>query len=196
MSLPDETPSNPAPSTPHRYSRSGETEAERLDRNFSEILQELRVAQTGVQILFAFLLPVAFTPAFRQADAFTHRVYALTLVLAGLAVAVLTAPVALHRALFRRGLKDVVVRVSSRLAAAGLALLCVTIAGVVLLVLDSVFSPNVAAVVTAVLFLAFVALWVVLPAIVRRRVGTAERAEVAHPEGGVSGADSRTQREQ
>ncbi|MGN6089270.1 MAG: DUF6328 family protein [Actinomycetales bacterium] len=185
MSLPPEEASNPAPARTggtgaglvQRYSREGELESERLDRNFNEILQELRVAQTGVQILFAFLLPVAFTPAFRQADERSHRIYAATLVLAGIAVAVLIAPVALHRALFRRGLKDVVVRVSARLAVAGLGLLCVTIAGVVLLVLDAVFSWNVAVAVTAVVFLAFVTLWVVLPMMVRRHVARLQREE-------------------
>lgn len=93
-----------------------ETEAERLDRNFDELLQELRVSQTGVQILFAFLLGVSFTQSFRQADSFVHIVYSVTLLLCALATALFIGPVALHRMLFGLGSKGELVKVSSRLA--------------------------------------------------------------------------------
>lgn len=90
-----------------------ETPAQRLDRNWGELLQELRVAQTGTQILFAFLLGIAFTPIFARADDFTHRVFAATLVLCGLATGLLVGPVAFHRLVFRRGLKGLAAAVAS-----------------------------------------------------------------------------------
>lgn len=111
-----------------------ETPLERDDRNFSELLQELRVIQTGVQILFAFLLTLAFTPRFPGLDAVQRGTYMATLLLAVLAAVLFTAPAALHRALFRRGAKRKIVDVSSRLAAAGLAVLALALTGAVLLV--------------------------------------------------------------
>jgi len=82
-----------------------ETEADRLDRKFDELLEELWASQTGTLILFAFLLGVAYTRPFRQADTFVHVVYAATLLLSAVATALLIAPVALHRTLFRHGRK-------------------------------------------------------------------------------------------
>src|SRR5947209_3659875 len=83
-----------------------ETELERLDRNFNEILGELRVAQTGVQILFAFLLVVPFNNRFAQTTTLEHIVYFSTLLLTALAAGLLIAPSALHRLLFRQGDKE------------------------------------------------------------------------------------------
>lgn len=102
-----------------------ESEPNRLDRNYSELLQELRVAETGVQILFAFLLAIAFQQRFSLIDTFQRVVYLVTLASAALAVAALIAPVAIHRALFRRGLKAELVAMTARLAAAGLTFLAV-----------------------------------------------------------------------
>ncbi len=79
-----------------------ETPLERADRNFGELLQELRVTQTGVQILFAFLLTLAFTPRFPSLDTMQRATYVTTLLLAVVAAALFTAPAALHRSLFRR----------------------------------------------------------------------------------------------
>ncbi|MFD9910671.1 DUF6328 family protein [Streptomyces sp. NPDC059063] len=113
-----------------------ETPLERADRNFSELLQELRVTQTGVQILFAFLLTLAFTPRFPSLDTVQRATYVTTLLLAVLSAALFTAPAALHRALFGQGAKPLVVRVSSRLAGVGLGVLVLALAGSVLLVVD------------------------------------------------------------
>ncbi|MFC5999482.1 DUF6328 family protein [Quadrisphaera sp. GCM10027208] len=146
-----------------------ETENERLDRNLNELLQELRVAQTGVQILFAFLLTAAFTPLMQDADPFTRRVLVATIVCAALATALLIAPVALHRTVFRRGLKEELVRISSRLAAGGLVLLGLTMLGGCLLAVDALVDRPVAFVLTAGVGVWFLVFWAVLPVRVRTR---------------------------
>ena len=111
-----------------------ETPRERDDRNFQELLQELRVTQTGVQILFAFLLTLAFTERFGELDGVQRATYLVTLVLAVTATVLFTAPAALHRALFRRGAKRLLVEISSRLVSAGLAVLALSFTGSLLLV--------------------------------------------------------------
>ena len=145
-----------------------ETPLERADRNFAELLQELRVTQTGVQILFAFLLALAFTARFPQADAFQRTTYVITLLLAVTAAGLLTAPAALHRMLFRRRAKKQIVDVSSRLAGYGLVVLALAFTGSVLLVVDFVLG-RVAGVATGAGTLAmFTVLWAVLPWRMRR----------------------------
>jgi hypothetical protein len=144
-----------------------ETEAERLDRNFDELLQELRVSQAGVQILFAFLLGVSFTTPFRQADSFVHIVYSVTLLLCVLATALFIGPVALHRMLFGRGRKGELVKVGSRLALGGLYALVLAISGAVLLALDDPLGRSAALTLAGCAFLVLVALWVALPAHLR-----------------------------
>jgi hypothetical protein len=140
-----------------------ETPPERDDRNFAELLQELRVTQTGVQVLFAFLLTLAFTQRFTSLDDVQRGTYVATLLLAMLAAALLTAPAAMHRALFRRQAKRRIVDVSSRLAGLGLAVLALAFTGAVLLVVD-VTLGRVAGVAAAVGTLAVCAgLWAVLP---------------------------------
>ncbi|GAA2920421.1 hypothetical protein GCM10011428_41090 [Streptomyces violaceus] len=114
----------------------GETPLQRADRNFVELLQELRVTQTGVQILFAFLLSLAFTSRFSSLDTAQRVTYVSTLLLAVLAAALFTAPAALHRSLFQQGAKPRIVQVSSRLATTGLIVLVFAFSGSVLLVVD------------------------------------------------------------
>jgi len=155
-----------------------EPEWERLDRNFSELLQELRVAQTGVQILFAFLLSIAFQQRFNSITDHQRYLYLATLMSAGCAALLLIAPVAVHRVLFRRNLKDEVVAVASRLAAAGLFFLALSIVLAVLLVVD-VVAGTVAAIVLALVMAALVvALWVALPLRVRAKHTLAGRRPV------------------
>ena len=146
-----------------------ETEAERLDRNFEELLQELRVAQAGTQILFAFLLTVAFTPHIQDAAAFERRLLAATLVLAALATVLLIAPVPLHRTMFRQQMKETIVTVSSRLASAGLAFLLLAMLGGCMLALDALLSRGTAYLVTAGVAAWFAAFWLVLPVGLRAR---------------------------
>src|SRR5689334_10782878 len=93
-----------------------ETPLERSDRNFSELLQELRVAQTGVQVLFAFLLTLPFTNRFGQIAGVDRYTYVGTVVAAGAATALLIAPVSYHRMVFQQGRKAQLVRVAHRLA--------------------------------------------------------------------------------
>ncbi|MFE0020977.1 DUF6328 family protein [Amycolatopsis sp. NPDC059021] len=113
-----------------------ETPAQRLDRNYAEILQEVRVAQTGVQLLLAFLLTVAFTPRFATLSQFERRVYVGALVLGAAANALLIAPAAFHRLVFRRRLKRQLVLASSRFALFGLTLLMLSISSALLLILS------------------------------------------------------------
>ncbi|WJV51574.1 DUF6328 family protein [Streptomyces flavofungini] len=142
---------------------------ERADRNFVEILQELRVTQTGVQLLFAFLLTLAFTPRFASLDSLQRATYVTTLLLAVLAAALFTAPAALHRGLFQRGAKPVIVKVSSRLAGAGLAVLVLAFTGSVLLVVDVAASRTGACLAAAATLLVCGGLWGLLPWTVARR---------------------------
>lgn len=150
------------------YTRD-ESPAHKLDRNYSELLQELRVAETGVQILFAFLLAIAFQQRFADVDTFERTVYVVTLVSSALAVAVLIAPVAVHRGLFRRRRKDELVDLTARLAAIGLGFLAIAMLGAILLVLLVATDRALAIVLTAILAVVFGYLWALLPALVGRR---------------------------
>lgn len=146
----------------------GETEQQRIDRNFTELLQEVRVAQTGVQILFAFLLGLAFTQRFTELGTTGDVVYLATLLLAALAAGLLIAPVAFHRLVYARRLKRQVVEVGHRCALAGLGALVLTLAGAVhlaaALVVGGLFAPLLAAGLAVVLG----CLWFVLPVLSRR----------------------------
>jgi Family of unknown function (DUF6328) len=148
----------------------GETPLQRADRNFQELLAELRVLQTGVQILFGFLLILAVQPRFAEATMFARVVYFVTLGLCCAATALLMAPVAYHRALFAKGLKPEVVSASNRFAQAGMATLFLAITSAVLLVLDLVGSRALAAILTACVAVLFLALWYVAPALRLRKV--------------------------
>ena len=145
-----------------------ESPKQRWDRNFGDLLQELRVAQTGVQILFAFLLTTAFTGLLQRSDGFVHGLLATTLVLAALATAALIAPVALHRALFQQHLKEQVVLISSALARVGLVLLMLAVSGTCLLALDAVLPRPAALGISAGVLAVFAVLWFVVPAALAR----------------------------
>jgi hypothetical protein len=114
----------------------GETVHQVLDRNLGELLQELRVAITGVQILFAFLLGLAFTARFAELGGFELALYTVALLSTALATVVLIAPVSFHRLVFRRRKKAALVAVTDRLLLVGLGLLVVAISSAVLLILD------------------------------------------------------------
>jgi hypothetical protein len=146
-----------------------ETEEERLDRNLGELLQELRVALPGVQVLFAFLLAVPFQKNFSEASEFDKKIYFVTLLLTALSAALLIAPSAYHRLTFRYQQKHRLVFVSNRLAIAGLATLALAMTCAVMLVTNFLFGTVATTVVTSVLVLGmFVVLWAVLP--LRRRL--------------------------
>jgi putative flippase GtrA len=145
------------------YSRQDETTAERLDRNYNELLQELRVAQAGVQILFAFLLTLAFTQRFTETSSFQRGTYVVTLLFAAGAAALLIAPVAFHRIVFRQRQKDELVDVANRLALGGMAMLMVAMVGALLLILDVVLGGPEAALLSALVAAWFLGFWLVLP---------------------------------
>ncbi|MFF2383314.1 DUF6328 family protein [Streptomyces sp. NPDC058108] len=140
----------------------------RADRNLVELLQELRVVQTGVQIIFAFLLGVAFTNRFPELTPFQRGAYLVTLLLTVAATVVLATPVALHRGLFHRGLKPRIVALSTRFAQAGLVLLALALNGSVFLLMDIVLGLEPAIVITTVTTAIFAVLWFVLPWTLRR----------------------------
>src|ERR687893_1514953 len=120
----------------------GEGPLQRADRNMIELLQELRVAQTGVQILFAFLLTLSFTERFGSINEVQRWTYVVTLLCSVLTAGLLVAPAAVHRVTFRRGLKAETVQLGHRLFGIGLATLVVTLVGCVLLVLDIVVGRS------------------------------------------------------
>ena len=137
-----------------------ETPLKRADRNFAELLQELRVAQTGVQILFAFLLSLAFTNRFATLGATERYIYIATLAASALTGALLVAPVMVHRLLFQRGFKRELVRIGHRFAIAGLWGLLAAVVGGLLLVLEVFFGGSAAVVTGAALAAVFASLWV------------------------------------
>ncbi len=123
--------------------------------------------QAGMQILFAFLLSLAFQSRFTSVTDFQRDVYLGTLLSAALATACIIGPVPFHRVVFRRGMKDDLMRAATRYVSTGLVLLFVSIIGALLLVLDFLLSRTAAAVISAVLAVIFVVLWLVLPLLAR-----------------------------
>ena len=143
--------------------RSDETEAERLDRNLIELLNELRVALPGVQVLFAFLLTVPFTQRFSTLSDAQEKVYYVTLMLTTAATILLIAPSAHHRLQFRQRDKRHIVLMANRLAIVGLGLMALAMAGVVLLITDLLFGSTTTAIATAATLAAFAFLWYAVP---------------------------------
>jgi hypothetical protein len=140
-----------------------EGDHERLNRNYNELLQELRVAETGVQLLFAFLLSVAFQVRFAELNTFQLALYFVSLMSAAISVVVLIAPVSAHRLVFRRRRKDDLVAWTSRLAAAGLVFLLLSMLGAILLIADVYLGAVGAALLTAGLAVFAGWLWYVRP---------------------------------
>ncbi|GAA3100291.1 hypothetical protein JOF29_003151 [Kribbella aluminosa] len=151
------------------YQRAGETSGERLDRHWNELLQELRLMQTGTQILFAFLLGIAFQNQFHSTDGFTHAVYACTLTAAALAVVLFLAPVAFHRVLYQQGMRDRLVAITDRLARGGMAFLVISMCGGLLIALEVVLPRGAAVAVVAGVLVWFLAFWLAIPAYVRHK---------------------------
>jgi hypothetical protein len=146
-----------------------ETEAERIDRNLTELLQELRIAGLGVQVLFGFLLSLPFTNKFAALDHAQRNLYLFDISVSAVATGLLTAPVAHHRILFRHHEKARILRRANVLALLGLAAVGVAISGSFLLVTNVVFHGVVAPVAaTAVAVFLFV-LWFVVPRVGNRR---------------------------
>ncbi len=147
----------------------GETEIQRLDRNWNSLLQELRVVQTGVQLLTGFLLTLPFQQRFDVLGPRMRNVYLATVGLSVGATVLLIAPVSIHRLLFRRHRLRVLVSAAHRCAYAGLALLGMALTGVTIIVFAAVSDRNAAFVAGACALAMFTFFWWVLPLILRTR---------------------------
>jgi hypothetical protein len=154
-----------APGEPDR----DESEAERLDRNWNEMLQELRVTQTGTQILTGFLLTIPFQQRFTELDDVQRTIYLVLVAFAALATILALAPVSLHRTLFRQGAKPQIVSIGNRLLIGALISVAITLIGTSWLIFDVVVGHPAgitAGIVTATLT---AAAWFALPRISGRR---------------------------
>ncbi|WP_258165206.1 DUF6328 family protein [Candidatus Protofrankia datiscae] len=160
-------PRNRAPWEDVPLEDAPEPRARRLERNWSELLQEIRVAQAGVQILFAFLLTLPFTQRWNQVTDFQRALYLATLLLVAAASALLIGPVAYHRIMFRRGARARLVAAANTMALAGLVMLGAGINGAVLLVVDVLMGPLATVLICSATAAFFVALWWALPQLTR-----------------------------
>jgi uncharacterized protein DUF6328 len=142
-----------------------ETPAERVDRNFNELLGELRIALPGVQVLFAFLLTVPFAQGFAELSGFERGLYFSVLLLTALSSAFLIAPTAYHRLQFRRGRKHEILFFANRAAVLGLASLALAMSGAILLITHFLFGAAAAIPTGIAAVVLFGSLWYVLPLI-------------------------------
>jgi hypothetical protein len=147
-----------------------ESEEERADRNLSDLLQELRVALPGVQVLFAFLLTVPFTQRFDDLSNFQEKLYFGVLISVALATVLLVAPTAGHRVLFRRQQKEYIVTIANRLSLVGLLLLAVSMSGAIALISDFLFGAATAVISTIVMAAAFTGFWFLGPVMRRHKL--------------------------
>jgi Family of unknown function (DUF6328) len=159
-----------------------ESRAHQLDRNWAELIQELRVIGTGVQILFAFLLTIAFQARFSQTSSSQRDLYLVTLLLSGLAAALLIAPVAMHRFLFGIRVKDKLVSVTNRLSILGLAVLSLSMVGAIVLTTDWVGGNLAAVLCGAGASAVFGAAWFAVPLWVRHAYSSRPEARPVQSE--------------
>jgi len=146
-----------------------ETPSERMDRNWAELVSELRVTQTGAQILVGFLLTVPFQQRFDTLDAYQRTLYLVLVCLSVLATALIITPVSMHRLLFRRRLKRELVAAADVFARAGLVVLAAAVVGVPTLLFDVVVSRGAGLTAFGVVTLLLVTCWWVTPRVVERR---------------------------
>jgi hypothetical protein len=140
-----------------------ESQAERDDRNLAELLQELRVAGLGVQVLFGFLLSLPFTTVFKQLSGGERDLYLACLILAAVATALLLGPVAYHRVVFRQGQKEKLVRAANTLAILGLITVGLAVSASVLLVAGFVAGYGTGTVIAVLVLVMFGLLWFAFP---------------------------------
>lgn len=146
-----------------------ETASQRADRNWNELLQEFRVFQTGTQIVAAFLLTLPFQQRFTELAPFDVGLYIVLVLLAVIITLLALAPVALHRLLFRRRMKERLVAYGSRLLIVCLAAASLLFTGIVLFIVDFLLTPGAGAAIAAAVFAVVLALWIVVPLLIRRR---------------------------
>jgi hypothetical protein len=145
-----------------------ETANERHDRNWNELLQELRVTQTGTQIITGFLLTLPFQQRFTVLDAFELDVYLVLVILAAASTVIGLAPVTLHRLLFRQKAKAEMVKVGNRILLTAIAVVGLVVSGVVLLIFDVVVSRPAGIVGGIVAVILITAVWVAIPTASRK----------------------------
>lgn len=160
------------PPSPER----NETPAEKLDRNWSELLQELRVTQTGIQILVGFLLTLPFQARFGDLDPVLVWVFLTAVVFSMLATALMVAPVTAHRLLFRRHAKDLLVRSADTMAKAGLAFLALAVVAALTLIFGFVLDVTSGLIAGGLGLAVFLVLWLVVPL----RLARTHRSEDAY----------------
>lgn len=154
--------------TPRPADEDREDPGERADRELIELLNELRVALPGVQVLFAFLLGIPFTQRFGQLDAADRRVFFGAVLATAAATICLMAPSAHHRLRFRSGVKEPLLRVANVLAIVGLVLLAGAITAVTFVIADEMYPGTLPGLVAAALAAGFGLVWFVLPHFFRR----------------------------
>lgn len=147
-----------------------ETPNERADRNWDELLQELRVMQTGTQILTGFLLAVAFQPRFTDMDELQRDLYVVLVALAAIATILALAPVGMHRAFFGRRRKPELVDIAARIVKIDLLVIGALTIGVTTLIVDFTVNRTAGLIALVAAVVAVGALWVVLPRIIRNSV--------------------------
>lgn len=147
----------------------GEDPAQRVVRNWNEMLQEIRVVQTGTQILTGFLLVLPFQSRFAELGAFEHTIYLVLLGFAALATVLALTPVSLHRGLFRRQAKETIVRIGNRILKAAIATIGITLVGTVLLVFSVVLDPVAGLLAGSAALVVLTVFWLVLPGTIRAR---------------------------
>jgi hypothetical protein len=162
---------DPGPGSDRARDADGRDESpnEKLDRNWNELLQELRVAQTGVQILSGFLLTLPFQQRFRTLDNLQLGIYLTAVLLATAATGLLVAPVSSHRLLFRHREKGPLVAAADTLAKAGITVLGLAITAVILLIFDVVLGRGWAVLAASGVAVFFLAAWLGLPLVLLAR---------------------------
>jgi uncharacterized protein DUF6328 len=134
-----------------------------INRNWTELIQELRSTQTGVQVLTGFLLTVPFSDRFDTLDDVQRTAYLLVLSGAVAATAAILSPVAYHRILFRRGRRPWLVTTANKVARVGLVLVALTTCGVVFLTFDLAIGRTGGVTASIVAFVGYLVLWVAIP---------------------------------
>jgi len=158
-----QTPQEQPPTEPTLAEQSEDLSPEQINRNWTELVQELRSTQTGVQVLTGFLLAVPFSDKFATLDDVQRTAYLLVLSGAVAATAATLSPIAYHRILFRRGRRPWLVKTANRVARAGLVLAALTTCGVVFLIFDLSVGRTGGIVASLVAFAGYLVLWVVVP---------------------------------
>ena len=153
---------------------SDEDRAERVSRELIELLNELRVALPGVQVLFAFLLAVPFAQGFQQTTSFQRALFFVVMALTGISLALLVAPSAWHRLRFRQMDKERILRASNTMSIAGLGFLGLAMTGAIMLIADFIYSPALTIASGVISFAVYGVLWYVLPLIGARGGETPE----------------------